>query len=181
MKLVWIFLSWILPRSPSWIAGGCLLFEPQNIKHAWQKCWVTAAGIKPPKDGRTVTNSKPLFSWPGIFSVCMHRVSAGCVLANEWKSRTSSSTSCTYFFHCSLWAPIQILLFKEAETLLSKLEYYGVTGTANNLIKSYLVDRSQRVLIKDSYSGTHYSEWNKVKRGVPQGSILGPLFFFCFI
>ena len=57
------------------------------------------------------------------------------------------------------------------ETLLSKLEYYGVRGTANNLIKCYLVDRSQRVLIKDYYSGTHYSEWNKVNRGVPQGSI----------
>jgi hypothetical protein len=25
----------------------------------------------------------------------------------------------------------------------------------------------QRVLIKDNYSGTHYSAWNKVKKGVP--------------
>jgi hypothetical protein len=57
------------------------------------------------------------------------------------------------------------------ETLLNKLEYYGVRGTANKLIKSYLEDRSQRVLIKDSYSGTYYSDWNKVKRGVPLGSI----------
>jgi hypothetical protein len=46
---------------------------------------------------------------------------------------------------------------------LNKLEYYDVRGTANKLIKSYLVDRSQRVLIKDSHSGTYYSEWNKVK------------------
>jgi len=67
------------------------------------------------------------------------------------------------------------------ETLLNKLEYFGVRGKANKLIKSYLVDRSQRVLIKDSYSGTYFSEWNKVRRGVPQGSILGPLFFLFYI
>ena len=67
------------------------------------------------------------------------------------------------------------------ETLLSILEYYGVRGTANELIRSYLVERSQRVLIKDNYSITHYSEWNKVKRGVPQDSILGPLFFLFYI
>jgi hypothetical protein len=67
------------------------------------------------------------------------------------------------------------------ETLLSKLEYYGVRRTANELIRSYLVERSQRVLIKDNHSFTHYSEWNKVKRGGPQGSILGPLFFLFYI
>jgi len=67
------------------------------------------------------------------------------------------------------------------ETLLSQLEYYGVRGTANKLIKSYLVDRSQRVLIKDNYCGIYFSEWNKVRRGVPQGSTLGPLFFLFYI
>jgi hypothetical protein len=42
-------------------------------------------------------------------------------------------------------------------------------------------DRPQRVLIKDSYIGTYYSGWNRVKRGVRQGSILGPLFFRFYI
>jgi hypothetical protein len=28
------------------------------------------------------------------------------------------------------------------ETLLRKLEYYGIRGTANKLMRSYLVDRS---------------------------------------
>jgi len=36
--------------------------------------------------------------------------------------------------------------------LLSKLEYYGITDHAFRLIKSYLVDRYQRVLIKDPHS-----------------------------
>jgi hypothetical protein len=62
--------------------------------------------------------------------------------------------------------------------LLSKLEFYGITGTANNLIKSYLSDRYQRVLIKNNYSKNCFSDWGKVKQGVPHGSILGPFFFF---
>ena len=33
--------------------------------------------------------------------------------------------------------------------LLSKLEFYGITGRANNLIKTYLNDRYQRVLLKN--------------------------------
>jgi len=65
--------------------------------------------------------------------------------------------------------------------LLSKLEFYGITGRANNLIKSYLNDRYQRVLIKSKYSKNCFSEWGKVKQGVPQRSILRPLFFLLYI
>jgi hypothetical protein len=65
--------------------------------------------------------------------------------------------------------------------LLSKLEFYGITGRANNLRKSYLNDRYHRVLIKNKYSKNCFSEWEKVKQGVPQDSILGPLFFLLYI
>ena len=64
--------------------------------------------------------------------------------------------------------------------MLSKLEFYGITGKANNLIKSYLSDRYQRVLIKNNCSNRCFSEWGKIKQGVPQGSILGPLFFLLY-
>jgi len=65
--------------------------------------------------------------------------------------------------------------------LLPKLEFYCITGRANNLIKSHLNDRYQRVLIKNKYSKNWFSEWGKVKQGVPQGSVLRPLYFLLYI
>ena len=55
------------------------------------------------------------------------------------------------------------------DILLSKLEFYGITGKANTLIKSYLGDRYQRVVI--DIKDLHYStslDWGKFKHGVPQ-------------
>jgi hypothetical protein len=53
--------------------------------------------------------------------------------------------------------------------LLSKLEFYGITGSAYNLMISYLNDRYRRVLIKDIYSKNYLANWRKVKLGGPQG------------
>jgi hypothetical protein len=64
--------------------------------------------------------------------------------------------------------------------LLSKLAFYGINGSIGKLIKSYLYDRYQRTLINSNYS-LGISDWQKVKQVVPQGSILGPLFFLLYI
>merc|ERR1712013_573928 len=60
--------------------------------------------------------------------------------------------------------------------LLGKLHHYGIRGTALSLIESYLTDRQQCVQINNAISDLDY-----VSHGVPQGSILGPLFFLLYI
>ena len=57
--------------------------------------------------------------------------------------------------------------------LLSILEMeFGITGTALKWFKSFLIGRTQRVRINDSFS-----DCLNVIFGVPQGSVLGPVLF----
>jgi hypothetical protein len=60
--------------------------------------------------------------------------------------------------------------------LLKKLEYYGIRGLANDLIRSYLKNRQQYVAIEDSRSSLQ-----TFNIGVPQGSNIGPLLFLIYI
>ena len=60
--------------------------------------------------------------------------------------------------------------------LLQKLNHYGIRGNALSLIESYLKDRDQCVQVNNATSDFEF-----IKHGVPQGSILGPLLFLLYI
>ena len=57
-----------------------------------------------------------------------------------------------------------------------KLKAYGVEGKLLSLLKNYLENREQRVVLNGERS-----EWRKRMSEIPQGSVLGPLLFLIYI
>ena len=62
------------------------------------------------------------------------------------------------------------------DLLIAKLEAYGLGNGSLNLLLDYLSFRKQRTKV-----GSAYSKWSKIRRGIPQESILGPRLFNIFI
>ena len=60
--------------------------------------------------------------------------------------------------------------------IVAKFNAYNFDKTATVLISSYLRNRQQRVKI-----GNARSKWLTIKKGVPQGSIVGPTIFNYFV
>ena len=60
--------------------------------------------------------------------------------------------------------------------LIFKIKSFGISGDMLKLIKSFLSNRFHGVVLNGKTS-----EREKISAGVPQGSILGPLFFLIYI
>ena len=58
------------------------------------------------------------------------------------------------------------------DLIIAKLHAYGFSKSALKLVRSYLTNRWQRTKVNNSFSA-----WVQLLTGVPQGSIVGPLFF----
>ena len=80
-------------------------------------------------------------------------------------------------YACGIFVDFQkVLDTVDHHILLKKLEYYGVRGISNKWFASCLSNRKQFLSING-----YKSHMADVKLGVPQGSILGPLFFLIYI
>ena len=64
--------------------------------------------------------------------------------------------------------------------LLAKLKFYGFDDNALKWFASYLTNRSQKVEVTSLNGTKRYSQTSSVSRGVPQGSILGPILFVIY-
>ena len=91
----------------------------------------------------------------------------------------------TSFNLLSLTLPNYIIIFLDLlkafdsvphERLLTKIHAYGIQGPLLSWLRSFLTNRSQRVVLRG-----HYSSWIFVLSGVPQGTVLESILFLIYI
>jgi hypothetical protein len=61
------------------------------------------------------------------------------------------------------------------DSLIRKLEYYGINGSILKWLETYLYHRKQRIVLQTHDSTTFVSRWETSRHDVPRGSVLGPL------
>ena len=79
-------------------------------------------------------------------------------------------------FSCGVFLDLQKTFDTVNHTILLKtLIHYGIIGIANKWFQFFLEDRKQFTSVQGSKSAE-----KPIKYGVPQGFVLGPLFYFVY-
>ena len=95
-----------------------------------------------------------------------------CRITNSWLQHINNSKAIGAVF-IDLTKAFDLINHK---ILLQKLKVYGIDDNCVSFFKSYLANRTQSVYFRNNISSKKC-----ITRGVPQGSILGPLLFSLYV
>ena len=173
-----------------------LSFRSGKVPSLWKKANVTPVYKADAKDVVENYRSISLLSIP---SKCQEKIVHNAIYSHvapyltDWQHGFIRGRSCatqlvlthhhwTKALDDGLQVDVVFLDFAKAfdrvshDILLQKLCNFGISGSLLNWCKDYLTNREQRVVIEGLSSS-----WTVIPSGVPQGSLLGPLFFVIFI
>jgi hypothetical protein len=89
------------------------------------------------------------------------------------KANDANPQQYTMSIFCDLSKPFDVI---NHEILITKLNVWGIRGSANKWFQNYLSDRKQYVEIENTKS-----DFQNIMCGVPQGSILGALLYLIYV
>jgi hypothetical protein len=179
------------------VLGSCLF--PDRLKYAIIK------SIFKKGDDQEIMNYRPISLLTSfskvieklIYARLLDHINTNCILVNEqygFRTQYSTEQATISLINNILTAMNNNLKIRDIfcdlqkafdcvnhKILMDKLEFYGTEGNFKTLIVSYLNGRYQKVTLNNNTNTSSSSKWEMIKNGIPQGSILGPLFFLLYI